>query len=258
MQKRSQKMASRCGQSLSFVGVGDPSTNLTVMAIKETNKDPMIWSNCEFLCDVERSEKSEIDLLTVHASMVALESTFSFSDNVISPRRTKLTPLSVEVCICLKDHLDNMEMIQYISPLEGGILRVKYEIQEEEIAMRYGTRIFESKRSGGGRGVKEKNQVLNNVSDEDVVIPLVVDEPVLSSLDGPMAERVTMSGNSSGTRDGNVDSPYTTQVEGNRADVVIPLESIKAISEPFVNTAYSFFLGKWVAYPVVAKYVRNT
>ncbi|GJV85188.1 ribonuclease H-like domain-containing protein [Tanacetum coccineum] len=145
------------------------------------------------------------------------------------------------------------------------------------------------KRSGGGRGVKENNQVLNNVSAGDVVIPLVVDEPVLSSLDGPMAERVTMSGNSSGTQDGNVDSPSTTRVEGkvtpisstidpdittsyaklftgksskkslnfrtlitltgNRADVVIPLESIKAISEPFVNTAYSFFLGKWVAYP---------
>ncbi|GKE88754.1 hypothetical protein Tco_1566229, partial [Tanacetum coccineum] len=35
-------------------------------------------------------------------------------------------------------------------------------------------------------------------------------------------------------------------------------ESIRAISEHFANTAYGFFLGKRVAYPVVANYVRNT
>ncbi|GJY70036.1 putative reverse transcriptase domain-containing protein [Tanacetum coccineum] len=39
---------------------------------------------------------------------------------------------------------------------------------------------------------------------------------------------------------------------------VIPVESIRAISERFVNTAYGFFLGKRMAYPVVANYVRNT
>ncbi|GJT61909.1 retrotransposon protein, putative, unclassified, partial [Tanacetum coccineum] len=41
-------------------------------------------------------------------------------------------------------------------------------------------------------------------------------------------------------------------------DVVVPVESIRAISERFLNTAYGFFLGKQVAYPVVANYVRNT
>ncbi|GJY95335.1 retrovirus-related pol polyprotein from transposon TNT 1-94 [Tanacetum coccineum] len=45
---------------------------------------------------------------------------------------------------------------------------------------------------------------------------------------------------------------------GNGIDVVVPVESIKAISERFVNTVYGFFLGKRVAYPVVANYVRNT
>ncbi|GJY78947.1 hypothetical protein Tco_0484748 [Tanacetum coccineum] len=35
-------------------------------------------------------------------------------------------------------------------------------------------------------------------------------------------------------------------------------KSIRAISERFTNTAYGFFLGKRVAYPVVANYVRNT
>nr|GFB84214.1 hypothetical protein [Tanacetum cinerariifolium] len=44
----------------------------------------------------------------------------------------------------------------------------------------------------------------------------------------------------------------------NGADVAIPLESIRAISDRFANKAYGFFLGKWVAYPVVDNYVRNT
>ncbi|GKA91613.1 zinc finger, CCHC-type containing protein, partial [Tanacetum coccineum] len=45
---------------------------------------------------------------------------------------------------------------------------------------------------------------------------------------------------------------------GNATDVVVPLESIRAFSERFDNTAYGFFLGKWVTYPVVANYVKNT
>nr|GEW33212.1 hypothetical protein [Tanacetum cinerariifolium] len=47
-------------------------------------------------------------------------------------------------------------------------------------------------------------------------------------------------------------------LRGNGIDVVVPVNSIKTISERFVNTAYGFFLGKRVAYPVVANYVRNT
>ncbi|GKB21687.1 hypothetical protein Tco_0855610 [Tanacetum coccineum] len=45
---------------------------------------------------------------------------------------------------------------------------------------------------------------------------------------------------------------------GNGAEVTVPLESILVISERFANTAYGFFLGKRVAYPVVTNYVRNT
>ncbi|GJU81440.1 hypothetical protein Tco_1283805 [Tanacetum coccineum] len=45
---------------------------------------------------------------------------------------------------------------------------------------------------------------------------------------------------------------------GNGIDVVVSMDSIRAISEPFANTAYGFFLGKNVAYLVVANYVRNT
>nr|GEV97029.1 hypothetical protein [Tanacetum cinerariifolium] len=46
--------------------------------------------------------------------------------------------------------------------------------------------------------------------------------------------------------------------EGNGVDVVVPVEFIRAISEWFDNTAYGFFLGKRMAYPVVANYVKNT
>ncbi|GJW09243.1 hypothetical protein Tco_1575070 [Tanacetum coccineum] len=45
---------------------------------------------------------------------------------------------------------------------------------------------------------------------------------------------------------------------GNEIDVVVPVDSIRAISKRFANKTYGFFLGKKVAYPVVANYVRNT
>ncbi|GJW43821.1 reverse transcriptase domain-containing protein [Tanacetum coccineum] len=49
---------------------------------------------------------------------------------------------------------------------------------------------------------------------------------------------------------------FTSRANG--VYVVVPVESIRAVSERFANTAYSFFLGKRVAYPIVANYVRNT
>nr|GEX40502.1 hypothetical protein [Tanacetum cinerariifolium] len=91
---------------------------------------------------IEKEQKSQFpvlaamafDLLTVQASVVASESAFSVSGRVISPR-TKLTLLAVKVCICLKYHLDSVERIQNISPLEGDMLQVEEEIHEKEIAM---------------------------------------------------------------------------------------------------------------------------
>ncbi|GJR43939.1 cytokinin dehydrogenase 3-like protein [Tanacetum coccineum] len=43
---------------------------------------------------------------------------------------------------------------------------------------------------------------------------------------------------------------------GNRIDVVVVVDYMHAISERFANTAYGFFLGKKVAYLVVANYVK--
>nr|GFC05447.1 RNA-directed DNA polymerase, eukaryota, reverse transcriptase zinc-binding domain protein [Tanacetum cinerariifolium] len=53
-------------------------------------------------------------------------------------------------------------------------------------------------------------------------------------------------------------TPAENTLEGNGIDVVVPVESILAISERFVNTTYGFFLGKLVAYPVVANYGRSS
>ncbi|GKE65304.1 hypothetical protein Tco_1519465 [Tanacetum coccineum] len=101
---------------------------------------------------------------------------------------------------------------------------------------------FESKRELGGRGVKEKNKDSDNVAAKDVVVPLVVDEPAVTVESGRKSVK------------------FRTLITpaGNGTDVAIPLESIRAISKRFYNTAYGFFLGKRVAYPVVANYVRNT
>ncbi|GJU61473.1 zinc finger BED domain-containing protein RICESLEEPER 2 [Tanacetum coccineum] len=55
------------------------------------------------------------DLLSVQASTVASKSAFSISGRVLSIRRKRFTPASLEMCICLKDRLDAAERIQHIS-----------------------------------------------------------------------------------------------------------------------------------------------
>ncbi|GJU02717.1 hypothetical protein Tco_1113055 [Tanacetum coccineum] len=136
----------------------------------------------------------------------------------------------------------------------------------------------------------EKNK---DVAAKDGVSPFVTDEPVvkekqsslvdtsiptaelvnLSSLDDttvlvyfpPLSTPVTtttgnalgkslyanITGKPSGKKV-NVHTLFTPG--GNGIDVVISVDSIRAISERFANTAYGFFLGKKVAYHVVAKY----
>ncbi|XP_076926505.1 zinc finger BED domain-containing protein RICESLEEPER 3-like [Bidens hawaiensis] len=71
------------------------------------------------------------DLLSVQASTVASESVFSLSGRILSMRRTKLTPESLEMCICLKDHLDVVDRIQDKANFEDEI-PLKHPIQEME------------------------------------------------------------------------------------------------------------------------------
>ncbi|GKE07545.1 zinc finger BED domain-containing protein RICESLEEPER 3 [Tanacetum coccineum] len=59
-----------------------------------------------------------IDILSVQATSIASESAFSTSGMVLSIRRTRLTPASLEMCMCLKDHLDAQERKQDKSTLE--------------------------------------------------------------------------------------------------------------------------------------------
>ncbi|GJV43709.1 zinc finger BED domain-containing protein RICESLEEPER 2-like protein [Tanacetum coccineum] len=61
-----------------------------------------------------------MDVLSVQATSVASESVFSTSGRVLSIRRTKLTPSSLEMCMCLKDHLDAQKR-KHISSLEGAL-----------------------------------------------------------------------------------------------------------------------------------------
>ncbi|GKC26059.1 hypothetical protein Tco_1033353 [Tanacetum coccineum] len=77
----------------------------------------------------------------------------------------------------------------------------------------------------GGRGVKEKNGDAPSVKETNGVAPFVKD---------------------------GVTPSVTILVQNKR------MRSIRAISERFANTAYVFFLGKRVAYLVVANYLRNT
>ncbi|GJY05611.1 putative AC transposase [Tanacetum coccineum] len=59
-----------------------------------------------------------MDIISVQASSVASESTFSTSGRVLSIRRTRLTPASLKMCMRLKDHLDAKERKQDKCPLE--------------------------------------------------------------------------------------------------------------------------------------------
>nr|GFC53672.1 zinc finger BED domain-containing protein RICESLEEPER 2 [Tanacetum cinerariifolium] len=81
------------------------------------------------------------DLLSVQAFTVASESAFSLSGRVLSIRRTRLTPASLEMCICLKDHLDAQERIQHISNLEGDCLEIKEQLLEVEAEAGYAINI---------------------------------------------------------------------------------------------------------------------
>ena len=75
------------------------------------------------------------DLLSVQASTVASKSFFSLSGRVLSIRRMRLTPTSVETCICLKDYLDAAEHIQHLTTLEDEVAVEEpihtYEVSKE-------------------------------------------------------------------------------------------------------------------------------
>ncbi|GKB23688.1 hypothetical protein Tco_0863089 [Tanacetum coccineum] len=116
-----------------------------------------------------------------------------------------------------------------------------------------GAKFFSQKGSRGRRGVKEKNGVAPSVNEKigitasvkDGITPYVtvVSKTVL------VQRRRIQEG---------YELSYFTYIGGNGFDVVVLVESIRAITKWFANTAYGFFLGKRVAYLVVAINFRNT
>ncbi|GJV59143.1 zinc finger BED domain-containing protein RICESLEEPER 2, partial [Tanacetum coccineum] len=73
-----------------------------------------------------------MDIISVQPTSLASEFAFSTSGKVLSIRRTRLTPASLEMCMCLKDHLDATERIQHTSNLENA-LDFEEEILDAEV-----------------------------------------------------------------------------------------------------------------------------
>ncbi|GKC12665.1 ribonuclease H-like domain, reverse transcriptase, RNA-dependent DNA polymerase, partial [Tanacetum coccineum] len=92
---------------------------------------------------------------------------------------------------------------------------------------------------GVGRGVKEKHDTMVVESVEDV--PPIV-EPVATEVQSPLMDKTNAVNTGGGSY-----PPLPTK--GNEVDVVVPVKSIRAVSDRFANSAYGFFLGKQVAYP---------
>ncbi|GKB17666.1 retrotransposon protein, putative, ty1-copia subclass, partial [Tanacetum coccineum] len=117
-----------------------------------------------------------------------------------------------------------------------------------------GTWLFESEGDGGRRGVKEKQHGLSNktygsihMGVKEGVTPSVVDMTVEKDMFSSLED----------TTGSSPPLPRLITTSAGNAPVV-PVESIRAISERFANTSYGFFLGKRVAYPIVTNYVRKT
>nr|GEX36129.1 zinc finger BED domain-containing protein RICESLEEPER 2-like [Tanacetum cinerariifolium] len=73
-----------------------------------------------------------MDILSVRATSVASESASSTNGRVLSIGRTRLTLASLEMCMCLKDHLDAQEHKQDKSTLET-LVDFEEEILDAEV-----------------------------------------------------------------------------------------------------------------------------
>ncbi|GJZ98772.1 glucomannan 4-beta-mannosyltransferase 9-like protein [Tanacetum coccineum] len=95
-----------------------------------------------------------------------------------------------------------------------------------------------------------------NTPDVGLNLPLPIQEENALAGNAPGKPSYATATGKTSRKKVNVHTLYTP--EGNGIDVVVLVDSICVVSERFANTAYGFFLGKKVAYPVVANYVRKT
>ncbi|GKB01454.1 retrovirus-related pol polyprotein from transposon TNT 1-94 [Tanacetum coccineum] len=176
------------------------------------------------------------------------------------------------------------------TPITRPLRFLPYFQEFRVVAMERG--FLSQKGSGVGRGVKEKNvngsktntssgigvsTESDNSMNEDtpVGVTFAVQECVTPSVEKEkqssfLSPRIVITyagnapgkssyANAAGKPNGkklNIRTLFTSG--GNGIDVVVPVESIRAVSDRFSNTVYGFFLGKRAAYPVVANYVKNT
>ncbi|GJX49243.1 zinc finger BED domain-containing protein RICESLEEPER 2, partial [Tanacetum coccineum] len=123
---------------------GNPMTSLLNKLKEKSNKqernDRLMSSEYERY--VNKDFISHLEPHEFAATSVAFESDFSTSGRVLSIRRTRLTPASLEMCMCLKDHLDATERIQHTSNLENA-LNFEEDILDEEVQENEATSLFD-------------------------------------------------------------------------------------------------------------------
>nr|GFC78891.1 zinc finger BED domain-containing protein DAYSLEEPER-like [Tanacetum cinerariifolium] len=83
-----------------------------------------------------------MNIISVQATSVAFESEFSTSGRVLSIRRTRLTPTSLEMCLYLKDHLDAQEHKHDKSSLEIPV-DFKEEILDPKVQQKEAIPLFD-------------------------------------------------------------------------------------------------------------------
>ncbi|GJY75713.1 reverse transcriptase domain-containing protein [Tanacetum coccineum] len=237
-----------------------------------------------------RYEKSKISFHKIPESLCKIERGVKNDIDPISPTIT-VNRLVLKWEERIKLHLEReMKFDQWKSKnfksKHHALVKVEGEMDNKaEVTIAGGGGIergFLSQKGSGGRGVKEKDLIRskNNTSlgigvstnledtindDTLVGVAFAIQEGVTPYVVGMTVE---MGNNAPGKSSyANITGkPYGKKVNvrtlftpgGNGIDVVVPVDSIRAISERFANAAYGFFLGKKVAYRVVANYVRNT
>ncbi|GKA13663.1 hypothetical protein Tco_0693309 [Tanacetum coccineum] len=146
------------------------------------------------------------------------------------------------------------------------------------IAFGYEARVFESKGSGGGRGVKEKHSsmadkeksgVEENLTTSGISLstksddtmnedtPVVVASAVKEIVTPSVLDMTVETKKRSSLEDTTVFGSFYISTQGTTTAGNAPVDSIRAISERFANTAYGFFIGK-KGHVIYATNVKNT
>nr|GEX40757.1 hypothetical protein [Tanacetum cinerariifolium] len=150
----------------------------------------------------------------------------------------KLLENSVEVFKILENKLESMKILKNKLQSMGMLIVLYTLVSAEKIS----------------RSTKDSSDATNTQTDENIkgltvnVAANVIVSPIGPILFNPilyakLATRITSKK--------SVNFRTLITPARNEDEVDVPLESIRAMSERFVNTTYGLFLGKWVTYRVV-------